>query len=249
MKPIKEANRLTSIWRTAGPRAYPICLQDVVREIVNRSSDGDELQIEFRELDEFDGALVKTGQKTWCAIVNSRIASSGRRNFTLAHEIGHFIGHRHLAEEFRDTHEHMHQFGIEGLEAEANNFAAQLLMPQDEVRGFAVGEFTIHNLEALRNHLDVSWQAAGLRWVEVSDREVGFVVARDGMVNWGRASRKALENGIFFRSASETPENSPSLLATAGLKFRADHDRGEWHNLFRCKESGYRTLSHDFTSA
>ena len=37
----------------------------------------------------------------WGIIYNSSITSKGRVNFTLGHELGHYLLHRHLAEGFR----------------------------------------------------------------------------------------------------------------------------------------------------
>lgn len=55
-----------------------------------------------------------------------------RQRFTAAHELGHFALHRH---KLGDSHQDNYLLRAEGLtggqEAEANNFAADLLMPRD----------------------------------------------------------------------------------------------------------------------
>ena len=45
------------------------------------------------DLPGFDGALFKApiGKKGWAIIYNNRIQSTGRINFTLGHELGHYL--------------------------------------------------------------------------------------------------------------------------------------------------------------
>ncbi len=66
-----------------------------------------------------------------------------RQRFTLAHEIGHLILHRDLSEIFIDgspyasvvfLRDELSSEGVYELEIEANNFAAALLMPEQEVK-------------------------------------------------------------------------------------------------------------------
>lgn len=56
-----------------------------------------------------------------------------RRRFTLAHEIGHFCMHRAANQTFIDTKSTMNRTASfwNRYESEANNFAADLLMPND----------------------------------------------------------------------------------------------------------------------
>ncbi|EOU1743908.1 ImmA/IrrE family metallo-endopeptidase [Clostridium perfringens] len=57
----------------------------------------------------------------------------GRQNFTLAHEIGHFYLHNGISQ---DDDDESLKFGRKSdiIEAEANEFAAELLYPMDEVK-------------------------------------------------------------------------------------------------------------------
>jgi hypothetical protein len=247
MKPIKEANRITQIWRQFGPATYPIDLPRSICEIVNKFCDGDQLTLETRRLDGLDGALVRTGEKSWCAVINENIRNLGRKNFTVAHEIGHFVGHRHLGKDFQDSTQHLHDFANDPLEKEANEFAAQLLMPQDIIRPYAKKAFDISNLSEVVDELAVSKQAAGLRWIDVSTKLVGFVVARDGFVNWGRASGAALKRSVFFKSGSALPDLSATLAAQKSKRSLSQHhSAGVWHEGMRCKEDVHFALD-DFT--
>jgi Zn-dependent peptidase ImmA (M78 family) len=61
-----------------------------------------------------------------------------RIRFTLAHELGHYLLHRRKQDVFVDEFAVMYRSsspgGIDPLEVEANVFAAELLMPEGDVR-------------------------------------------------------------------------------------------------------------------
>lgn len=72
------------------------------------------------------GLLVREEPKRWLIIVNSRLTEPGRRRFTIAHELGHWALHRPVLRQASTE--------LEGQwEREADEFAAHLLMPRDQV--------------------------------------------------------------------------------------------------------------------
>jgi len=78
------------------------------------------------------GFLEKIGN-TWAIYVN-RNESEYRKRFTLAHELGHYILHREIPNNslaFRDQI-FFRDENTSPQEKEANKFAANLLMPQDD---------------------------------------------------------------------------------------------------------------------
>lgn len=100
----------------------------------------EEEKIKFREISsaniKFVGALTKANSGQWYIIINT-IENVGRRNFTIAHELGHFFLEHQLqsnsfycsddaiAEESQST---------SPIEHEANHFASCFLMPGEKVR-------------------------------------------------------------------------------------------------------------------
>lgn len=68
---------------------------------------------------------------------------SVRQRFTAAHELGHFVLHRH---EIGEQHQDNYLLRAEGLtnaqEAAANRFAADLLMPRNLIAGAMEGGVT-----------------------------------------------------------------------------------------------------------
>ena len=91
----------------------------------------------FSEIDsgkEFLGALVKVGEYPLHIYVNKAITPIGRKNFTIAHELGHFkLGH-HLhspviyCKKIKENDEQVSQ-----QEDEASYFARCYLMPKEKI--------------------------------------------------------------------------------------------------------------------
>ncbi len=104
--------------------------------------------------DEISGVLVKHGDRATIG-VNARHAAA-RQRFTIAHELGHYLLHggrelfvdRDYIVHFRDENS---STGYDPIEVEANQFAAELVMPQVEVRQlFGEQRFDIDDEAALR---------------------------------------------------------------------------------------------------
>lgn len=92
---------------------------------------------------EVSGLLVPASRYVF---LNAREAreSAGRRRFTLAHEIGHWVcqcdeGRGAAPEPILCREADLSAGGGGPLEREANNFAASLLMPEEQVREVAAG--------------------------------------------------------------------------------------------------------------
>lgn len=84
----------------------------------------------------FEGALKRRpNSKEWGIFYNSSLTSVGRINFTLAHELGHYLLHRSKrAEDIICQKSDMWAWDSDygKMEAEANQFASFLLMPRDD---------------------------------------------------------------------------------------------------------------------
>ena len=82
--------------------------------------------------DDISGALIPLGQDDWAILVNSR-HHPNRQRFTIAHELGHLLlhGYRtpHADRQFR-LRDARSSEGSVLEEIQANQFAAELLMPR-----------------------------------------------------------------------------------------------------------------------
>jgi IrrE N-terminal-like domain len=143
----QEAEQLL---QAAGITVAPISLRDVV-SFLNLS-----LLEKSREPFSSEAALVPIGDDH--AVERRGQANERRLRFTIAHEIGHFVLHkeRALSERGGPTSQHTAR-----LEREADQFAAELLMPEHLVRQAALEHGA--DPRRLADRFDVSVQAMNIR--------------------------------------------------------------------------------------
>jgi Zn-dependent peptidase ImmA (M78 family) len=79
------------------------------------------------------GAIVKEPGKDAVILVN-QTDHPNRKRFTVAHELGHFVQKSEDAFEYVDRRDTLSTMGVSPDEMYANAFAANLLMPEEEVK-------------------------------------------------------------------------------------------------------------------
>ena len=79
------------------------------------------------------GAIVKEAGKDAVILVNET-DNPNRKRFTVAHELGHFVQKSDDAFEYVDRRDTLSTMGVSPEEMYANAFAANLLMPEEEVK-------------------------------------------------------------------------------------------------------------------
>ncbi|WP_417611269.1 ImmA/IrrE family metallo-endopeptidase [Parasphingorhabdus sp.] len=181
----------------------------------------------------FEGALVRNPikPKEWGIFYNSGLSSKGRINFTLAHELGHYLLHRALViNEISCSKTDMRAWDSEygKMESEANEFASFLLMPLDDFRAQTKSwkVFRIRDFAALGTRYESSTTATILKWLEITTKRAMVVVSKDGFIDWSWSSKPLLKSGVYFRAKQETiPIPDKSLAAKGPSEISID---GEW---------------------
>ncbi|MBN9304809.1 MAG: hypothetical protein BGO82_11120 [Devosia sp. 67-54] len=187
----------------------------------------------------FEGALIPSPQKAgeWGIFYNAGITSRGRINFSLAHEFGHYLLHRHLSGDpiycsRSDMWEWDSEYGR--METEANRFASMILMPPDDFR-VQTAEFrrpSISQFEQLRDRYEVSITAAILKWLDMTPRRAMLVVSNNGFIDWSRSSPALFKSGVFFRAKQVTtplPEQALANLGASAGVTEIMHPAGVWN--------------------
>lgn len=97
--------------------------------------------IKYKEVtssnNDFVGALTKGNNNQTYLMINSNIDNNGRKNFTIAHELGHyFLSHQLQQNSFYCLNNEIaeEEFLLNPIEREANYFASCLLMPEEKVK-------------------------------------------------------------------------------------------------------------------
>lgn len=137
--PERWAYEITHVLNAAfGAERFPIDIPDIAKQYAaQRFPDDPIISVRGDDLPTFDGALFRApaGRKGWGIIYNNRIRSQGRINFTLAHEFGHYLLHRHAYPNgIYCGQQDLVRWDSEyrQVEHQANVFAANFLMPLDD---------------------------------------------------------------------------------------------------------------------
>lgn len=238
------ANRASTLLRHAyGEARFPVDVETLALEWSKVLEPAAPItKVQGRELEGFEGALVdgRDRGKGWGIVYAEPVRSQGRQRFTVAHELGHFVLHRHASPTggFRCAQQDLATWDHDRdpREAEANRFAAGLLMPLDDFRAQlpARSAANLESLGALATRYGVSLTACALRWLEYTERRALLVVSRDGFILWAKPSSPALKSGRYFRTRGarpiEIPAASPILRnePAASPSEPVDHPSGVW---------------------
>ncbi|MCJ8506780.1 ImmA/IrrE family metallo-endopeptidase [Rhizobium lemnae] len=230
-KPKAEANKLTTMMdMVLGGGRFDLGPVDVERLAVEYSSStcpqSPIHQVVGGKIPGCVGALVfsNTTPRQW-GIIYDEDQSETRRRFTIAHEFGHYILHRHRIES-----EEQYKGGIfcsedsvvrgDGgdIETEADQFAATLLMPLHDFRRqiSAKDRVDFEKLGNIAKRYGVSLTAAVLRWLEYSETRAMLVVSNEGFALWAKSSDAALKSGRFLRTKNDVYELPAQALAARG---------------------------------
>lgn len=220
--PVRWAIDLSVLLNTVlGADRFPVDVPAVAKEYSAQRYPDDPISLVIgRDLPTFDGALYRApaGKKGWGIFFNSNIASKGRINFTLAHEFGHYLMHRvAYPNGIRCGEQDVVRWDSEygRIEHQANEFAANLLIPLDDYRRQIEAHARV-DLDMISHCADryrVSLIAALLRWLGYTTRRAVLVVSRDGFIMWARSSDRALKTGAFFRTSRGPIEIPAQSLA------------------------------------
>ncbi|WP_151720296.1 ImmA/IrrE family metallo-endopeptidase [Gemmobacter serpentinus] len=239
--PEREANRLTLFWQKFGPNTYPIDIDALVSGTFNGDGFQGSLSTRLERFDSFEGCLVKTsGTDDWTILLNSRTPNKRRLRFTYAHELGHFMCHRHLRDRFEDSEATLNDFHSD-VEREANIFASSLLMPANLFRDeFSADPWTTELLCAIGSRFECSLQASALRYINLTSKPCAFIVSRDGMIVWSSKSKtspflRAFKFGDELPELSYAKNPPPSEVAITD----SVQTGYSWSESQCCKESQY----------
>lgn len=170
------------------PRAVP------VRQI---AADIDIYEIREEPLNGLAGCLIVPEDKSEGAIAVDGKMGEERKRYTIGHEIGHYVNPNHRAsspEGFKCTRRDMLTDDAKPgdnhakMEMEANQFAAELLMPATWVKRFLrpkVGVDLQHVFD-LAKLFEVSKEAAARRYLTFASEPAAIVFSHDGKVRYIR---------------------------------------------------------------
>ncbi len=173
-----------------------------------------------------DGRIVTVDGRSIISISTS-ITDRGKKRFTAAHELGHFELHKDLAVSADSQYELSNWYQSGPHEREANEFAAELLMPTKLFQGECKPKkFSPNLIDHLATTFVVSKTAAILRFVKAGHHPVLVVCTKDNKVRWWKMSKEMevaehdfVPNWLKYR-LKITSDLPPPVDSVAGLLFK-----------------------------
>jgi len=176
-----------------GQRAGPVPVEAIAAAL-------DIKEIRKEAIDNLEGALVTTAERSDGSILVNSTSNRRRQRFTIAHELGHFLSLRHTptsGDGFACTKADLRQAGSAsrpGLtrhqiqERQANRFAAELLMPVSRMRPFLDQDPDIAAVLDLAGTLDCSRETMARRYAEQHEAAIAIVFSHNGQCRYGITS-------------------------------------------------------------
>lgn len=176
--------------------------------------------------------------------INSSITNEGLKRFTIAHEMGHY-----LISKNSKWNKHGCSFdslgnynSSRGHEAEANRFAAELLMHKPWFSRFIKNiPVCMDLIKQISAEFNVSLTAAALRYAEIGQYPIAVIMSKDSSVQWSYINEyfpcRLLPGG------SKVPEESNARDFYNGKEMLKDEDLIKAKCWFkhdpRCKSTTY----------
>lgn len=162
----------------------------------------------------FEGCLFPNDTRSkWMLLYNNTLSSQGRVRFTQAHELGHYILHRHRHEYFECSSRDMLNWSDDekNTEAQADLFASYILMPLNDFRRQVNSRISLDLLGHCADRYGVSLTSTILKWLSYTSEKAVLLMSNDGFINWAWSSNAAFKAGAFFKTRTNTipvPDNS-----------------------------------------
>jgi Zn-dependent peptidase ImmA (M78 family) len=136
--------------------------------------------------DSFDGALLCSRNRlSGRILVNAAMREDGRKRFTVAHEIGHFIIHRERQISCLPSDIARWEDGRANPERQADSFASELLLPSAEILKQIGDQWPSFQLViSLAEFFGASLTATSRKYCEVAPQECAVVWSVGGIIKW-----------------------------------------------------------------
>lgn len=159
----------------------------------------------------FDGTLVRSRSAQKGVIgVRASIREHGRKRFTVAHEIGHFVlpHHRLLKNMCRENAVDSYKPSLRQEELEANEFAGVFLLPANViVNKWNLSEPSLKEISSIADEFETSLTATARRFVDLTEAAMVLLWQSAGTIEWFHKSSAF----TYYLPLAELP--APSSMA------------------------------------
>ena len=170
------------------------------------------LKLHYRFAKTYEGALLRMkGIPRGYIVLSSEVREVRRQRFTLGHEIGHYLlpDQQDLCQPCGKEQIESWDDGLARPEREANQFAAEILMPRSIVQPLLRESPQFSHIEQIAEACETSLTASAYRYCELSSFPVAMVWSEEGRVRWYKSS------GEFVRWVRRGPVKKESYAFDA----------------------------------
>jgi hypothetical protein len=142
--------------------------------------------VQTSKIDGAEGRIIfdSTGSNAIITISDS-IKLEAKRRFVLAHELGHLIMHRDKKKILTDTNLTLSEFTAkEIIEVEANAFASEYLMPENEFRRLCDRKLDLKQIKRISDNFHTSITATLLRFKDIGNYPIAVIYSEKGFIKW-----------------------------------------------------------------
>lgn len=178
--------------------------------------------VQEKTLNNCDGRMVmKHGRSI--VTLNSQIEFQQKKRFVLAHELGHILLHGDADATFSDDYSTLEAYKHGPQEAEANNFAAELLMPSKLFTQACHKKiFSPALLRELADKFNTTITSAVYRFIDYGNHPICAFYSKDGKVQYSKKTRNFWVT-IPDRNKLSVPSDSvANEYYTAGRIYRKE---------------------------
>ena len=133
-----------------------------------------------------DGRIIFKGNNTIITI-NADISYAPKKRFVMAHELGHLLLHKNIVPVFNCNEASFLQwYEQSSFETQANEFAAELLMPQNLFveQARIIKKFDFNTIIALANYFQTSITSTIIKFISASTHPIAVIYSTHGRINW-----------------------------------------------------------------
>ena len=236
LEPVEGARQLL---RELNVQGIPIQPREIAEQL--------QIVVWEREMESpYDGCLMRVGD-IWGILLNNLIQSESRKNFTIAHELGHYYldggqtegqisatDEKDKAAEFVPQHrcqrEDLRGFDSHQLEEQrANQFAVELLMPSPIFRADAADlpKIGLPAIDALSANYSTSLTSTAIRYTRLSLHVCAIVLSEKGRIKYFAYSDPFRQNSDCYLAKNKPlhPDSVAARLAKDKSKEVKEHRR------------------------
>ena len=146
--------------------------------------------LRYGDLKGADGRIVFGKSGNAIITINQNIDYEGRRRFTIAHELGHFEMHKNIAPHL-DSDFTFINYNKNQIEAEANQFATELLLPSDLFKKECAGKkFSPDLLREISSKFCSSITSVAFRYLDIGHHPIFIFFSVGNKVKYWKKSER-----------------------------------------------------------